>query len=105
MKVGSVFELELPLYETHNIDISHSSIPRFAIIDKSYYTFNPTSIPDLGISLIKGRVENNWGSLDFDFRIEVKNDPPTLAMDPKDFVILQKTIFTLALPGAKDPED
>jgi hypothetical protein len=48
----------------------------------------------LGIFFIKGRLQNKWGSLDFDFRIEVKNDPPSLAMNPKDIVVLQDTPFT-----------
>jgi hypothetical protein len=34
MKVGSVFELELPLYETEDVVISLSSLPIFAKIDK-----------------------------------------------------------------------
>jgi hypothetical protein len=34
MKVGSVFELELPLYETEEIVISLSSLPVYAKIDK-----------------------------------------------------------------------
>jgi hypothetical protein len=54
----------------------------------------PITIPHLGIFLIKSRLQNKWGSLDFDFRIEVKNDPPTLAMNPKDIVVLQDSTFT-----------
>jgi hypothetical protein len=49
MKVGSLFEFELPLYETDGIDLSHSSLPGFAIIDQFKYTFKPTTLPHLGI--------------------------------------------------------
>jgi hypothetical protein len=69
MKVLSVFELELPLYETEGIYISVSSMPGFAKTDKFLFTFKPTSLPDLGIFLVKGRLENQWGSLNFDFSI------------------------------------
>jgi hypothetical protein len=83
MKVGSLFELELPLYETDGIETSHSSLPAgFVKFEKFSYTFMPTTITHLGIFLIKGRLQNKWGFLDFDFRIEVKNDPPNLAMNP-----------------------
>jgi hypothetical protein len=69
MKVGSVFEFELPLYETEGIEISLSSLPSFAKTDKFLFTFKPTSLPDLGIFLVKGRLQNIWGSLDFAFSI------------------------------------
>ena len=105
MKVGSVFELELPLIETDGIEISHKSLPGFAIIDKLMYSFQPTIIADLGVFLIKGKLENKWGSLDFDFKVEVTNEPPTLEMSPKDTSILQDTTLTMALPADKDPED
>ena len=65
----------------------------------------PTTLPHLGIFLVKGKLKNFWGSLDFDFKVEVTNEPPSLAMNPKDLGILQDTIFTLALPAAIDPED
>jgi hypothetical protein len=52
MKLGSVFELELPLYETDGIDLSHSSLPGFAMIDKFLYNFKPTTLPHLGIFLV-----------------------------------------------------
>jgi hypothetical protein len=89
-----LFELELPLYETEGIETSHSSLPGFVKFDKFAYTFMPTTMTHLGIFFIKGRLQNKWGSLDFDFRIEVKNDPPSLAMNPKDIVVLQDTPFT-----------
>jgi hypothetical protein len=104
MQIGSVFELELPLYETNGIDISNSPLPDFVFFDKFLYTFKPTLITQLGIFTIKGRLENIWGSLDFDFKIEVMNKAPTLTMIPKDFTILQDTIFTIPLPAARDPE-
>jgi hypothetical protein len=34
IKVGSLYEFELPLFETDGIDLSHSSLPGFAVIDK-----------------------------------------------------------------------
>jgi hypothetical protein len=34
MKVGSVLELEMPLYETEGIDVSHTSLPGFATTHK-----------------------------------------------------------------------
>lgn len=105
MKVGSVFELELPLYETEEVDLSHSSLPGFAMVDDFKYTFKPTTIAHLGIFLIKGRLQNHWGSLAYDIRIEVTNDPPSLTTSPKSLKILQDTIFTYALPAAVDPED
>ena len=105
MKVGSLFEFELPLYETEDIELTHSSLPGFAFIDLFKYTFKPTAIPHLGLFLIKGKLQNYWGSLAFDFRIEVTNEPPSLAMSPKNLGILQDTIFNYALPAAIDPED
>jgi hypothetical protein len=95
MKVGSVFEFELPLYETEGIEISLSSLPSFAKIDDKFlFTFKPTTLPHLGVFLNIGRLQNRWGSLDFDFSIEVTNDPPKLTMKPKDLVILQDYEFT-----------
>ena len=105
MKVGSVLELELPLYETEGIDVSHTSLPGFATTDKFQYSFQPTVIAHLGTFLIKGKLQNKWGSLDFDFKVEVTNEPPTLEMKPKDTSILQDTTLTMALPADKDPED
>jgi hypothetical protein len=58
MKVGSVFELDLPLYQTDGIDISLSSLPFFAIIDKFSITFKPNILPHLGIFIIKGKLQN-----------------------------------------------
>jgi hypothetical protein len=34
MKLGSHLELELPLYETEGVKLSHISLPSFATIDK-----------------------------------------------------------------------
>jgi hypothetical protein len=56
MKVGSVLELELPLFETDGIDSSHSPLPDFVIFDKFLYTIKPTIITHLGIFTIKGRL-------------------------------------------------
>jgi hypothetical protein len=55
--------------------------------------------------MIKGKLQNKWGSLDFDFKVEVTNEPPKLEMNPKDSSILQDTTLTMALPEDKDPED
>jgi hypothetical protein len=89
MKIGTLFNLELPLYETVGIDASHSSLPAsFVKFDKFSYTFKPTKIAHLGKFLLKGRLQNKWGTLDFNFRIEVTNEPPSLGMNPKDIVVL-----------------
>jgi hypothetical protein len=58
MKVGSLLEFELPLYETDGIDLSHTSLPGFAIIDQFKYTFKPTTLPHLGIFQIRGKLQN-----------------------------------------------
>ena len=58
MKVGSELELELPLFETDGIYLSHMSLPGFAMTENFKYTFKPTTIPHLGIFLIKGRLQN-----------------------------------------------
>jgi len=58
MKIESVFELDLSLFETDGIDLSHSTLPDFAMIDKFKYTFRPTSLPHLGIYLFKGMLQN-----------------------------------------------
>ena len=58
MKIGSNFELGLPLLVNEGIEISHNSIPSFATIDKFYYTFIPTTIAHIGIFLIKGSLKN-----------------------------------------------
>jgi hypothetical protein len=105
VKVGSVVELDLSLYSTDGIDTSHASLPGFVTFDKFLYTIKPTILSHLGIFPIKGRLQNKWGFLDFDFRIEVTNDPPILAVNPKDLVILQDDKVTYALPAAIDPED
>jgi hypothetical protein len=69
MKVLSVFELQLPLYETEEIYISLSSLPTFAKSDRFWFKFMPTSLSDLGIFQVKGRLQNYWGTLDFVFSI------------------------------------
>jgi hypothetical protein len=53
MKVGSVFELELPLFETDGIEALHSSLPGFITFDNFLYTIKPTIIAHLGIFPIK----------------------------------------------------
>jgi hypothetical protein len=58
MKVGSVFELELPLVETDDIETSHSLLPSFVFYEKFKYTFKPTLITQLGIFTIKGTLLN-----------------------------------------------
>jgi hypothetical protein len=52
VKLGSLLELGLPLYEKEGVKISHNSLPSFAKIDTFYYTFMPTTIAHLGIFLI-----------------------------------------------------
>jgi hypothetical protein len=59
----------------------------------------------LGNFLVKGKLQNKWGSLEFDFKVEVTNEPPSLEMKPKDTSILQDTTLTMALPAENDPED
>jgi hypothetical protein len=57
MKVGSIFSLDLPLYETDGIDTFHSSLPgSFVEFDKFQYTFKPAKIAHLGVFLIKGKL-------------------------------------------------
>ena len=94
MKVGSVFELDLPLFETDDIDTSHSALPGFVSFDKFLYTIKPTLITHIGFFPVNGTLRNKWGFIDFGFILEVTNDPPTLAKNPDDFLILQDTIFT-----------
>ena len=94
MKLGSIFELDLPLFETDGIETSHSAIPGFVSFEKFLYTIKPTLITHIGTFPVNGTLQNKWGLLDFGFRLEVTNDPPTLTTNPEDFLILQDTIFT-----------
>ena len=94
MKLGSIFELDLPLYETDGIETSHSALPGFVSFDKFLYTIKATLITQIGTFPVNGTLQNKWGFLDFGFMLEVTNDPPTLTTNPEDFLILQDTIFT-----------
>ena len=77
----------------------------FTIFKDFTYTFSPIKKEDLGINVIKGQLKNKWGTLDYEFKVEVFNEAPFFVTNPVDKMVLQDTTINLALPTAKDPED
>ena len=45
-----------------------------------------------------------WGSIDFEFQIEVINEPPYFVKQPSDRYIMQDTSVVFSLPAHKDEE-
>jgi hypothetical protein len=70
------------------------------------YTFNPLSQSDLGIWTIKGKLWNQYTSVNFTFKLNVTNEAPYFSVDPpRMFIIATNTEQTLSLPKVIDREN
>ncbi len=76
----------------------------FARIENIIYTLKPMTQAYLGYHKVKGEVSNLWGSIDFEFQIEVFNEPPFFVKQPSDHYVMQDTSVVFYLPAHKDAE-
>jgi hypothetical protein len=104
IRVGSISKFKLPLSDEGSFKVKHKEIPMFARIENIIYTLKPMTQAFLGINKVKGKVSNMWGSIDFEFQIEVFNEPPYFVKQPSDRYIMQDTSVVFSLPAHKDEE-
>ncbi len=71
------FKYQMPVSGNNDEYVTHeTALPRFIKFTFPEYEFNPSEISDLGFFTIKGKVWNDFGSIDFSFIVHSTNQAP-----------------------------
>ncbi len=74
---NNIFKYQMPVSGNNDEYVTHeTALPRFIKFTFPEYDFNPTKINDLGFFTIKGKLWNNFGSIDFSFTVHSTNQAP-----------------------------
>lgn len=82
--------------------MKHAALPGWISFNYPVYTFKPKAKNHVGLFSVKGILSNKYNSLNYEFKVNVINDPPFMTSVPKDEYVLVDATSTVTL---SDPDD